>query len=121
MIIKDLKNCQEIIAADNSILKELLNPEKEPLKISYSLAYARVLPKKTTLNHILKSSEVYYFIKGKGELHVNDEKEVVREGQAVYIPPAAVQKLKNTGDEDLIFLCIVDPAWNADDEEMVDE
>ena len=121
MFKKDLKDCTEIIAGDNSILKEILNPEKEALQITYSLAYARVLPMETTLSHKLKSSEVYYFIKGKGEMFIDDEKEVVGSGQAVYIPPDAVQKLKNTGDEDLIFLCIVDPAWNAENEEVMEE
>ena len=36
MLIKDLRKCEEIIAGDNSILRELLNPLKENLKIRYS-------------------------------------------------------------------------------------
>jgi mannose-6-phosphate isomerase-like protein (cupin superfamily) len=121
MIRKDLKDCAEITAGDNSILKEILNPDKEDLQITYSLAYARVLAAKTTLSHKLKSSEVYYFIKGKGEMYINDEKEPVSGGQTVYVPPESVQKLKNTGSEDLVFLCIVDPAWKAGDEKVVED
>lgn len=40
MFIKDLKNCNKIIAGDNSILRELLHPNKDKadLKIGYSIA-----------------------------------------------------------------------------------
>jgi len=37
MLIKDVKKCEEFIAGDNSILKELLNPLKEDIAIRYSL------------------------------------------------------------------------------------
>jgi mannose-6-phosphate isomerase-like protein (cupin superfamily) len=36
----------------------------------------------------------------------------------VYIPPGAEQHIRNTGAGDLKFLCIVDPAWRAEDEEV---
>ena len=53
-------------------------------------------------------------------MYICDEKEKVSEGQAIYIPPGMVQRIRNTGTCDLIFLCIVDPAWKADDEEVVE-
>jgi len=43
----------------------------------------------------------------------------VEPGQAVYIPPHSTQHIRNTGPSDLLFLCIVDPAWRSEDEEMV--
>ena len=55
MIIKDLNECSEFIAGDNSILKELFNPEKEDISINYSLAHAKVEKGRTTLAHSLKS------------------------------------------------------------------
>ena len=47
-----------------------------------------------------------------------DETAPVREGQAVCIPPGAEQCITKTGDTDPVFLCIVDPAWRAEDEEV---
>ncbi|NOX71759.1 MAG: cupin domain-containing protein [Candidatus Micrarchaeota archaeon] len=67
-----------------------------------------------------KSSEVYYILQGKGIMFINDETKEVRAGDAIYIPPDAVQRIKNTGDEDLIFLAIVDPAWQKEDEDVLE-
>jgi mannose-6-phosphate isomerase-like protein (cupin superfamily) len=35
------------------------------------------------------------------------------------IPPLAVQAIENLGPGDLVFLCIVDPAWAPDGEEVL--
>ena len=40
-------------------------------------------------------------------------------GTLVYVPPGALQWMENTGDRDLVFYCIVDPPWHADDETVV--
>jgi mannose-6-phosphate isomerase-like protein (cupin superfamily) len=120
MLIKNLKKCEEIIAGDNSILKELLNPLKDDIITSYSLAHARVKPGEITYAHKLKSSEVYYLLEGEGEMYIDNEKEKVLAGQVIYIPPNSVQRIKNTGRSDLIFLCIVDPAWKPEDEEVME-
>ena len=66
MFIKDLKNSKEFIAGDDTILRELLHPEKEDLKIHYSLAHAVVKPGETSKPHTLKTSEVYYILEGQG-------------------------------------------------------
>ncbi|MDD3627428.1 MAG: cupin domain-containing protein [bacterium] len=120
MFIKDLENCQEFIAGDNSILKELLHPEKDPIDIRFSLAYARVKPGDETYKHKLKTSEVYYIINGTGIMHIDDEEREVFPHQAIYIPPRSVQWIKSIGDEDLVFISLVDPAWQATDEEVCD-
>lgn len=118
MIIKDLHHCQEIIAADNSVLRELLRPENN-ISIRYSIAHAVVKPGNMTLAHKLKTTEVYYILEGEGVMHIENESENVHAGQAIYIPPKSKQYITNTGTIDLKFLCIVDPAWRAEDEEVV--
>ena len=120
MFIRDLKKCEEIVAGDNSTLRELFNPLKDDVATRYGLAYAKVKPGEITYAHRLKSSEVYYILDGEGEMYVNDEKERVSAGQVIYVPPNSVQRIKNTGIGDLAFLCIVDPAWRAEDEELVE-
>jgi mannose-6-phosphate isomerase-like protein (cupin superfamily) len=118
MIIKDIDDCRQITAGDGSLLRELLNPLTEDLAVRYSLAEARVRPGESTLPHRLTNAEVYYILAGDGEMRIGDETAGVRSGQAVYIPPGAVQSISNTGDRDLIFLCIVDPAWQPEDEQV---
>jgi len=119
MFVKDLKNCEEFIAGDNTILRELLHPDKADLNLRYSLAHAVVKPSKTSYPHKLKTSEVYYILEGEGVMHIGEESAKVHSGQAVYIPPDTKQYIYNSGNSDLVFLCIVDPAWRKEDEEVL--
>lgn len=119
MYIKDLRKCKKIIVGDNSVLRELLNPSKEKIAIRYSLTHAVVKPGEITLAHRLKSSEVYYILEGEGEMYIAEEKVKVSAGQVIYIPPDSVQRIKNIGTNDLVFLCIVDPAWRPEDERVL--
>jgi mannose-6-phosphate isomerase-like protein (cupin superfamily) len=118
MFIKDLNDCEEFIAGDNTILRELLHPSKAALDLRYSLAHARLKPGLTSQPHKLITSEVYYIIEGQGLMRINEEEASVGPGQAIYIPPRSLQCIKNTGENDLIFICIVDPAWRIEDEEV---
>jgi len=45
----------------------------------------------------------------------------VQENDVVYIPPNSIQSIKNSGEEDLVFLCIVEPTWKPEDEEIQKE
>lgn len=119
MFIKDLQDCDEFIAGDNTILRELLHPDKAPLDLRYSLAHAIVKPGDTSQPHRLKTSEVYYILEGEGRMTINSETADVGPGQAIYIPPMATQYIQNTGSIDLKFICIVDPAWRVEDEEVL--
>lgn len=118
MLAKSLSACGEILAGDKTILRELLHPSRDPATIRYSLAHAKLLPHTASLQHRLKTSEVYYFISGRGRMHVNGDTNAVGPDQAVYVPPGADQHVENTGPDDPVFLCIVDPAWRAEDEEV---
>jgi mannose-6-phosphate isomerase-like protein (cupin superfamily) len=119
MIVKSLEGLAGFPAGDASFLKELLHPAKEPLGIGFSLAHAAVEPGARTLPHRLASAEVYYVVEGTGLMHVGDEQARVAAGDAVYVPPREVQSIENTGTGRLSFLCIVDPAWRAEDEEIL--
>jgi|SRR3989344_4237598 len=118
MFIKDLQNCEEFIAGDGTILRELLHPDKAELQLGYSLAHATVKLGQSSQPHSLKTSEVYYILEGEGKMHIDNETADVHSGQAIYIPPHAKQYVQNIGKSDLKFLCIVDPAWRAEDEEI---
>lgn len=119
MFIRDLKTSENFVSGDRAVLRELLHPGKSPLALRYSLAHAFVKPGKKILPHRLKTSEVYYVLSGSGTMHIDRETARVRSGQAVYIPPGSVQFIENTGRSNLAFLCIVDPAWRPEDEEVL--
>ena len=119
MFIKCLKDCKEFTAGDDSILRELLHPEKAGVQIRYSLAHAEVRSGQKTIPHKLKSAEVYYITEGHGLMYIDDKSSEVGPGCVVYIPPNSIQYIENIGNSDLKFLCIVDPAWKEDDEEVL--
>jgi mannose-6-phosphate isomerase-like protein (cupin superfamily) len=114
MFIKNLDHCATITANDLTELRELLHPEHDGLPIGYSLAHAVIKPGRRSIRHHLEgATEVYYLLSGRGVMHIDEERQEVRAGDALLIPAGAVQFLENTGAEDLAFLAIVEPAWQA--------
>jgi len=119
MLVKRLDTCAEITAGDATHLREILHPDKEPLALRYSLAHSRLPAGRASLLHRLTSSEVYHVLAGRGRMEINGEDQEIGPGDTVYIPPHARQRIFSLGDEDLQFLCIVDPAWHSQDEEVI--
>ena len=122
MLVRRLEKLKEIIAIDDTILREIINPLHDDgnLKLGYSMAHAIVKPGNASLSHRIKtSSEIYYILKGSGRMYVDEESEDVGPSDTIYVPPDAIQYIENTGDTDLVFLCIVYPSWRAEDEELV--
>ena len=119
MLIRDVKDCEEFLAGDGSPLRQLLHPEKMDISCRYSLCHATVKPGQKTRLHRLGATEVYYILEGEGLMSIDGESTKVRPGQAIYIPPHSTQCIENTGRSDLLFLCIVDPAWREEDEEIL--
>ncbi|KPK73848.1 hypothetical protein AMJ87_00465 [candidate division WOR_3 bacterium SM23_60] len=121
MLIRKLGNITPFVAGDRSLLKEIFHPDKHSIDIHYSLAWASVKPQHKTQPHTLAYAEVYHIIKGRGRIHINNETKDVVETDTIYIPPRAIQFIKNTGQTDLEFLCIVDPAWQPNIESVIEQ
>ena len=124
MLIIDVNECPQFVAGDETLLREVLHPQRDHLSLPmlpYSLAHAILTPKSRSLTHRLRGSEVYYVLQGRGIMHIDGETGDIRAGQVVYVPPGATQFVENTGSEQLAFLCIVAPPWRAEDEEVGDE
>jgi mannose-6-phosphate isomerase-like protein (cupin superfamily) len=118
MMITRVDDCKEFLAGDHTILRELLHPARGPVMIGYSLAHGRLEPGARSKRHRLTSSEVYYFLAGRGLFRSGSKTSIVEVGTAVYVPPGSEQSLENTGDAPIEFLCFVDPAWRPEDEEV---
>ena len=117
---KTISDIQPFITTDGSLIREIFHPERHNLPISCSIAHATVKVGEATTPHTLKqSSEVYVILSGQGIMHINDEKQLLNPGDAVFIPAGSVQYIENFGYEDLKFLCIVDPCWKEDEDEVI--
>src|SRR6185369_7286528 len=90
----------------------VLNKEGYP---ALSVARARVTPGVTTMTHRLKDTdEMYYILSGTGEVEIDGKRlGMVKEHDLVFIPAGEDQRIKNTSDHDLVFLCICSPRFEA--------
>ncbi len=121
--MKDLKKLQDINAIEGNEgtkIRQIFHPHNTLSGIRYSISHSIVAPGKKSKIHKMKSSEVYYILEGYGILQIDDETYNVSKDQAIYIPPHSKQRIENTGKEELKFLCIVDPAWTNEDEEILE-
>ena len=113
-------DCPEFLAGDHTRLREVFHPAKHPLKLGYSLAHGILGPGQRSKRHVLDSSEVYYFLAGHGRFTIDGEVTTVEAGMVLYVPPGGRQSLENTGTGDIEFLCVVDPAWKAEHERILE-
>jgi mannose-6-phosphate isomerase-like protein (cupin superfamily) len=81
-----------------------------------SIAKATVKPEMITENHLLSDTdEWYYILEGIGEMYLNGQSiGEVKRGETVHIPQNTPQYIKNTGTEDLVFLCFCTPAFKME-------
>lgn len=119
MLKKNLEDRPRFVSLDGTDICELLHPDREDedLFMGYSLAHARLRPGEASKPHRLKtSSEVYFILRGRGRMKIDDESADVKPGAVIYIPPGSMQNIENMGDGTLAFLCIVRPPWREEDE-----
>ena len=122
MVHKKIDAVPSFLAGDGTFLKELLHPKNEHLDLNYSVAYAALAAGQTSLPHVLQEqSELYIFLSGQGQMQVGEEQVIVGAQELVLVPAGVKQAVRNTGEEDLTFLCIVHPPWKEADEKILNE
>lgn len=55
------------------------------------------------------AEQIYYVISGSGLFTYGDEEHIISPGYTVFIPAGVVHGLRNTGDEDLVFVVVTSP------------
>ena len=63
--------------------------------------------------HNQEQEEVYFIIEGTGEMCLGSERQILKTGQAVYIPPTVFHQLTNIGDTPLRMLYCYGPAGDV--------
>lgn len=95
---------------------ELMNVDD---RREFSVARVRVEPGQTTRWHRLRGTqERYVMLSGSGHVEVSGDGAIatdVSEFDVVDIPADAAQRIRNAGDEDLVFLAICTPAFRERD------
>ena len=116
MIIKKIENVEAFEGNEGTQIKQIISPPETNNVIRYSLAHCTIGPGKSSKPHIMKTSEMYYILQGKGIMHIDSETKQVSKNDLIFVPPMSKQFLENNGEIDLTVLCIVDPAWRQEDE-----
>lgn len=82
----------------------------------FSIARARLeVGKKTALHALKKTDEAYYILSGNGAVYQDGQYTLeVAPGDVIYYRTGAEQSIHNTGEEDLIFLCICSPEFRPE-------
>lgn len=102
----------EFYTRERCFITELLNDPEDP---EVSLARCRVEPGVTTELHQLSVSERYIIIHGQGLMRLGENQTFpVESGDTVHIGPDEPQQITNTGQSDLVFLCLCSPRFTAE-------
>jgi mannose-6-phosphate isomerase-like protein (cupin superfamily) len=121
MHLSKLDDLEPFTTLDGSTIREIAGPAWTPAR-NQSLAEASVPVGGATLAHFHREAEeLYLFTAGRGRMRLGDEEREVGAGDCVVIPPGAVHKLWNSGDEPLVLLCCCAPAYAHEDTVLVEE
>lgn len=96
---------------ERCVITELLNSPEAP---EASLAEARVAPGVITERHVLSVHETYVITKGRGRMELGETRFDVAAGDAVTIPAGTPQRIENTGEAPLVFLCLCTPRFTPE-------
>lgn len=121
MSLRKNSEIESIQGNEGTKIKQFFNPQNTQNKINYSIAQFTLEQGKKSIIHKIKSSEIYYILEGRGDLSVGEDTFHLQKDDSVFVPPNSKQFIKNTGTEDLRFLCIVEPTWNAKDETILEK
>lgn len=120
MSVRKNSEINSIQGHEGTSIKQYFHPHNTLNGINYSLAQFTLEPGKRSKLHKIKSSEIYYILEGIGQLKVDDDVLDVEKDDSVFVPPNSIQHIENTGTKSLRFLCIVEPAWKADNETILE-
>lgn len=120
MSLRKNSKIDSIRGNEGTTIKQYFHPHNTLNGINYSIAQFTLEPGKKSKLHKMKSSEIYYILEGRGEIKINEESFHVEKDDSVYAPPNSKQFIENSGSINLKFLCIVEPAWKADDEILLE-
>ncbi len=120
MSLRKNSEIESIQGNEGTTIKQFFHPHNTLNGIGYSIAQFTLEPQKKSKLHKLKSSEIYYILEGTGNLKIDNESISIQKDDSVYVPPNSEQMIENSGDGNLRFLCIVEPAWKAEDETILE-
>ncbi len=108
------------ITKDRSEIRSILDLTNSTAT-NQSLAEAILPPGAETEEHLHpRTEEIYYVLRGRGLMTLEGERREVGPGDGILIPPGTRHKIRNIGQEPLVFLCCCAPPYSHEDTVLVD-
>ena len=120
MSLRKESEIESIQGNEGTKVKQYFHPHNTLNGIGYSIAQFTLESGKRSKMHKIRSSEIYYILEGKGKIKIDGDIYNLEKDDSVYVPPNSTQFIENSGPTNLRFLCIVEPAWKADDEILLE-
>ena len=99
----ELSKSDSKVVQSNETYDVIDNESLDTLVVSKTVLH----PDKTTRGHAhTGQEEIYLYLSGVGTMQVGDEQMPIKQGDIVWIPASACQKVANTGTDDLVFISI---------------
>ena len=116
--VMDIVNHRDTVpftTADGSTIRELLAHRNSAIR-QQSLAEARLQPGCATVpHHHAVTEEIYYILTGTAAMTLGHETRDVGPGDAIAIPAGIRHTIRNTGSQELVFLCTCAPGYEHTD------
>ena len=120
MSVRKNSEIKSIQGDEGTKIKQYFHPHNTLNGINYSIAQFTLGPGKKSKLHKMSSSEIYYILEGSANLKIDEDTHHIEKDDSAYVPPNSKQFIENIGSTNLKFLCIVEPAWKADDEILLE-
>ena len=103
------------ITKDGSEIRSILDRTNSTAR-NQSLAEATLPTEAATEIHLHPTTEeIYYVLRGIGQMTLGMERQRVGPGDGVLIPPGTPHTIENVGREPLVFLCCCAPPYSHED------
>jgi mannose-6-phosphate isomerase-like protein (cupin superfamily) len=120
MMVRNKKSVEALPNHHGEIVYEIIRPEMTATR-NFSLAHIELLPGQATEKHFHpRLEECYVILQGSATMIIEDEKQIVKTGDVILIPPKEVHQIINDGKKTLNFLAFCAPGWTPEGNIFVD-
>ena len=115
MTVTKRSQIESFVGDDGAVIRELASPHNSPVS-HHSLAEIRHPPGTASReHHHTVAEEVYYVMKGRGGVRIDDETHGIGPGDVVVIVPGQRHSVWQEGDGDLVMLVTCVPAHSVEE------
>lgn len=115
MIITDLKEIEGRTYPAQRRTQNLVGGAAPVQATNFAMGYVTLDPEGGQVPwHNQEQEEVYFLVEGEAEMCLGEERQILKKGQAVYIPSGTYHQMTNLSKEPAIMIYVYGPAGDVD-------